>query len=144
MILSKIVTPAIGAVAAVLAMPQVVKFMPVVAYMQADSPQIEGDAFSVHVTGRKIRECVFLGGTAAGWYRMDGVWREADGFEFVNDPAENSRPRDASLQDFGVWRWSGVEAGSDAVKFTVVHDCEGQLKLTTVGPFDVPTQEGEG
>ena len=137
MILSKIMGPAIGGIAAIMAMPQIEKMMPVVAYMAADSGSIAADTFTAHVTGRKIRECVAIAGTHAGWYRQDGVWYEAHGLSFVDDPSFNSRPAQSSMQDFGVWRWSGIPVDADRVKATIVHDCDGRLKLTTIGPFDV-------
>lgn len=137
MILSKVLGPAIGAIAAIMAMPQIEKMMPVVAYMAADSGVAIDGMFTAHVTGRKIRECFPIAGTQAGWYRVDGIWYEADGFSFVNDPSFTSRPAQPALQDFGVWQWAGLPDGADRVKTTIMHDCDGRLKLTTVGPFNV-------
>lgn len=142
MILSKIIPPAIGVTAALISAPKIEKLMPVVAFMESEivSYNSNGD-FTTRVQGRKIRDCVFVKGSYAGWYMVEGKWYEAERFSFPDDPDENSRPAGTFTQDFGLWRWHNLPYGAEQVRFTVVHDCSGELKLTTVGPFDVESDE---
>lgn len=137
MITTKVLAPIAGMSLAIATMPAVEGLLPVVAFMDAEPVSyVDGD-YTAHVRGQKIRDCIFVGDTIAGWYRSDGLWVEAASFSFPDDPALNSRPSGIFDQDFGLWRWHDLPPDATEVRFTVVHNCDGKPKLTTVGPFEI-------
>lgn len=110
---------------------------PVVIGMRAVSMDHSGTTIDVRVTGWKIRSCDVVRGSAVGWFRENKIWHEAP-FEFADDLSPDStRPIGYLRQHFGVWRWSNIPAGARKVRLTLQHDCNGKIRTTIAGVFDI-------
>lgn len=130
--------PVVGITGAFLATSAVERYLPVVTWMQADGVSIEGGAVEARVSGYKILDCAFVAGSQIAWAKTETGWRELGPLIFVDDPTPNStRPASDEKQDFGIWRWEDVPAGADEIKVTVMNNCDGRIRVTTVGPFDI-------
>lgn len=130
--------PVMGLAGAILALGVAERFLPVVALMEAVEITEAGDVVTAHVTGYKILDCSFVAGSGIAWASTDTGWRELGPVVFVDDTTPDStRPASAQKQDFGYWQWQGVPEGSPRVKATVLNNCNGRVRVTTVGPFEV-------
>lgn len=111
-------------------------YAPVTATMQMENIVRDGPVIEGRVSGRKIKDCAVVKDSFVGWQKVAGVWYETD-FSFVEDKTPNStRPDGWGVQDFGIWRWSGVLPDSVAVKMTLQHNCGGSLTVTQAA-FDI-------
>lgn len=119
-----------------IALEIVTPFIPVTALMRGEAIERTETRVTLRVTGRKVRDCQVVGGTFVGWSQgPDGVWHEGS-ISFPNDATpDSSRP--TGRQSFGLFRWDGVVPGAERVKATVTHNCDGHLRITTVGPFTI-------
>lgn len=125
---------ATSGLAAWLAVSVASDLVPVTAFMRAEPVERTATEYTARVTGRKLRECIVVGGTFVGWARGGDLWKEVP-LEFINDATpDDSRP--AGRQDFGLWRWQ-TPPNATRVKATVQHNCAGSVRITTVGPFNL-------
>lgn len=128
-----------GAAFSVMAINFVEDRLPVVALMTADAVEFSND-YTARVTGRKVLDCPIVKDSFVGWYRIGATWQEV-AISFPDDATPNdSRP--TGKQDFGLWRWHDVPSEARQVRMTLQHNCGGNIRLTSVGPFNVTATEG--
>ena len=128
-----------GAAFAVVAVNFAEDRLPVVAFMTADAVEFSDD-YTANVTGRKVLDCPIVKDSFVGWYRIGSTWHEV-AISFPDDLSPNdSRP--TGKQDFGLWRWHDVPPAARQVRMTLQHNCGGDIRLTSVGPFTVTAVEG--
>ena len=106
---------------------------PVISDMAASHWVLTSEYVEAQITGRKLRNCVPVKGSFAGYALQGNTWHETD-FIFIEDKSpDSSRPE--GINDFGVWRWDVSEA--EEVMVTVTHICNGIAVPTTIGPFEL-------
>lgn len=128
---------AVGAFAAYLITSAVGSIAPVTFGMDATDVRYDGGAYQAKIEGRKIQDCQVVPGSFIGWYYADGLWIET-AFRFIDDPSPNSsNPSGFERQSFGIWRWEDLPAEAVSVRMTLNHNCGGDLRVTTVGPFEL-------
>ena len=100
---------------------------PVVAY-KGEILKREGDRVTIHVYGRKLRDCEAVIGSVNSYSIKDGVLYGAHEQRLSGD--SSSRP--VGLVDLGTWLiWPAVE-GAQEVKMSVRHLCDGRSITTEV------------
>lgn len=111
--------------------------VPVSAFMTAHDWRVEPGSVRATITGWKIRSCEFVKNGEAGYAKFNGQWEEVR-FAFERDPSPGST-RPLGRQSFGVWAWSHDRIDTPSqVKITVKHICDGSMRVTEQGPFEVP------
>lgn len=111
--------------------------VPVAVFMAASDWRVEPGSVRATITGWKIRSCEFVKNGEAGYAKFNGQWEEVR-FAFERDPSPGST-RPLGRQSFGVWAWShDRSARPSSVKITVKHMCDGSMRVTEQGPFEVP------
>jgi len=122
----------------------VLKYVPVTAWMEA-TPIDFGDVwYAAEIVGYKLRDCVIVKDKSLpdddgviGW-KWDGAAWEETPLTFPGDESPgSSNPSSVSLQSFGVFKWHELEPTTKRVKATALHNCDGSLTITTVGPFAI-------
>ncbi|WP_147127828.1 hypothetical protein [Shimia ponticola] len=109
--------------------------VPVVWRMKAEAVSYEAGTYTARVSGYKLKDCLVVPGSFIGWYRDAAEWREVP-IAFPDDASpDSSNPAGWSPQSFGLFEWSDVPEAARKVKATLVHNCDGHLTVTTVGPF---------
>lgn len=99
------------------------KYMPVVRDIQVEDVSKADDAFtSLHIRGRKVRNCKFLEVNAL---TGDELFPEK---AIVRIPKYDGTSRPAGLQDFGVWEF---EPRGHFLKLIVTHSCHALWDTTT-------------
>lgn len=137
MIFSKLAAPATGTLVAIAGVNMVETALPVTMGMQAEYVSTEGRDYTVRVTGYKVKSCTVVPGTSVGWYKSGGMWKET-GLLFPDDKSPNSSaPKSYDPVSFGLFQWADVPDAATHVKMTVVHNCDGHLEITTVGPWEI-------
>lgn len=127
----------VGTGLALMATQAVEPMLPVVATMDLQNVTRSAGVVSGDVTGRKIKQCTVVGGSFLGWQKLHGVWSEVP-FAFVDDPSPNStRPNSWARQSFDIWQWSGVSDEAQAVKLSLLHNCDGRLQITQISFKDI-------
>lgn len=115
--------------------------MPVVIGMKASFVEASEPAKGVHtadVYGWKIRDCSIVAGSFVGWYKILGDWHETP-LSFPDDTSPDStRPSGLSRQSFGLFQWEKVPIGSNRVRVTLQHDCDGSVRTTVAGNWSLP------
>ena len=137
MIFSKLAAPATGTLVAIAGVNLVESSLPVTMGMKAEYVSFAQGDYTVRVTGYKVKGCTVVPGTFTGWYKSGGMWNET-GILFPNDETPNSsKPKAYDPVEFGLFQWPGIPGSATHVKMTVVHNCDGHLEITTVGPWEV-------
>ena len=88
----------------------------------------QGDQVTVHIWGRKLRDCEAVPGSVNSYSIKDGVSYGAHEQRLTGDPS--SRP--IGLVDLGTWLVWPLEAGSTEIRMTVKHLCSGRLLTTEI------------
>lgn len=137
MIFSKLAIPVTGTLVALAGVNMVESALPVTMGMDAQLVSYDAGEYTVRVTGYKVKSCTVVPGTFVGWYRSGGTWYEAP-ISFPDDMTPNSsNPKGYDPVSFGLFRWSDLPSDASDVKMTVVHNCDGALEITTVGPWKI-------
>lgn len=137
MIFSKLVAPATGTLIALAGVNAIESALPVTMGMSAEYVSYDGGEYTARVTGYKVKSCTVVKGSFVGWYKSGGTWYESP-ISFPDDMTPNSsNPKSYAPVSFGLFRWSDLPSNASDVKMTVVHNCEGALEITTVGPWKI-------
>lgn len=96
-----------------------------------DAPYVSGE-----FTGYKVRSCPPVAGSERGFVEVDGVWFDDVPFKFVDDPSPGSSKPSRVWSNFGRWEWSHKER-PDAVLMEIDHTCNGQVRTSSYGPYEV-------
>lgn len=121
-----------------LVLPQLLTpIMPVVALMTRTSDiYYEDGKLGFTVSGLKIRNCDYIGGTEEGFAKYNGVWEEdIVPFLYPEDKSEGSSKPPRVLSDFGVFEWE-VDEIPEKVMVRVRHLCPEGTVITHIY-FDV-------
>lgn len=137
MIFSKLAAPVVGGAIALAGANVIESALPVTMMMRAEPVSHSGNSYTVDVTGYKIKACTVVQDTFTGWYKAGGTWHETR-ITFPDDlTPDSSKPNSYDPVSFGMFRWSDLPLAATHVKMTVIHDCEGALSITTVGPWKI-------
>lgn len=111
-------------------------FLPVTVFMKAIPIEKTATSYTAKVTGYKIRNCPIVANSFVGWFDAGSGWHET-AFDFPKDLTPNSsKPSGVDRQSFGLWRWV-IPANAKRVRMTAQHDCNGEIRTSTFGPYSV-------
>lgn len=127
------------------------KVSDVVWFETAEVVSIEERQVQLRVKAYKVRDCAYIANSEVGYMRVEGGDWEESGFSYLEDLTPNSTKPASwwSRLSFGVWEWRDIhtdlhETPVVQVQTTVGHDCgKGDIRTTTVGPFDLPSQQDQ-
>jgi hypothetical protein len=112
-------------------------FLPVAVLMTPSAVSFSPGRVAMKLTGWKVLPCEVIKGSEVGYAEINGIWHE-EGFHFETDPVPGSS-RPLGKHYFGIWVWDIIETGAkpNEVLLTIKHLCGGQVRTSTMGPFDV-------
>lgn len=105
--------------------------LPVVGFAKA----VSVDHQTMRISVWKFRDCAYVSGTNTGWILPVGgfEWQEVD-LTFPGDMSPGSSGPTGRI-DLGLFRWDVPDNFEGQRKAVVLHNCEGRLKVSQIGPF---------